>query len=56
MWDQFLILSTMDIWGWIIVCCGGPSWALWNAEQHLSLHPLDASSAPGTPPLLVLTT
>jgi hypothetical protein len=31
LWDSFSKLSTVNIWGWIAVCCG-VSCALWGAE------------------------
>lgn len=30
----FLSLSPADSWGWIILCCGGLSCPLWDAEPH----------------------
>ena len=30
----FLNISTVDIGGWEIPCCGGLSCALWGVQQH----------------------
>lgn len=32
---SILTLSTIDTWGWRILCCGRLSCALWDVRQHL---------------------